>query len=234
MEAIILAGGFGTRLQSVVNDVPKPMADINGKPFLAYLLHSLSAKGVTKITLSVGYKHDVIINYFSDSYDGITISYVVESDPLGTGGALVESLKKVTERNVLLLNGDSFFDINVKQLFEQHVLNDFDVTLAVKEMHNSDRYGTVAVENNRVTNFVEKKTKSYGLINGGVYILKTALLDNIPHEKVFSFETDILQKYVNLLSVGAYVDKGYFIDIGVPEDYFKAQKDFSISSGVGP
>lgn len=233
MEAIVLAGGKGTRLQSVVSDVPKPMADINGKPFLAYLFHSLSTKGVTKIILSVGYKHDSIINYFLDSYDGMSIAYVIENEPLGTGGALMESLKQVSDANVLLLNGDSFFDVDIKQLFELHALYNFDVTLAVKEMHNFDRYGTVAVENNRVINFEEKKYKSYGLINGGVYILKKTLLTNISHAETFSFETDVLQKYAHQLNVGACIDNGYFIDIGVPEDYLKAQLDFKIYRGAG-
>lgn len=231
MEAIILAGGKGTRLQSVVNDVPKPMANINGKPFLAYLIHSLSTKGVTKIILSVGYKHDAIMDYFLDCYDGISINYAIEDEPLGTGGALAKSLEQVSTNNILLLNGDSFFDVDVKQLYQQHALYDCDVTLSLKEMHNFDRYGTVAVQNNWVINFEEKVYKSCGLINGGVYVLKRSLLATIPHEKIFSFEADILQKYFNQLSVGAYIDSGYFIDIGVPEDYLKAQKDFDINFG---
>ena len=115
MEAIILAGGKGTRLQSVVSDVPKPMADVNGRPFLSYLLHFLSTKGVRKVVLSVGYKHEVISNYYSNCFENMSICYAIENEPLGTGGALVESLKQVTDSNVLLLNGDSFFDINLKK-----------------------------------------------------------------------------------------------------------------------
>lgn len=225
MEAIVLAGGKGTRLQSVVSDVPKPMADINGRPFLEYLLHSLSTKGVGKIILSVGYKHDIVSSYFSNNFEGMDISYAIENVPLGTGGALVESLKQVSERNVLLLNGDSLFDVDVKQLYEYHKLHDFDVTLALKEMYDFERYGTVTVDNNKVIDFEEKVYKKSGLINGGVYVLKSSLLSSIPHSEKFSFEADVLQKYVDQLSIGAFIDNAYFIDIGIPEDYEKAQHD---------
>lgn len=223
MEAIILAGGKGTRLQSVVSDVPKPMADINGRPFLAYLLHFLSSNGVRKVVLSVGYKYEIISSYFSGCFENLTISYAIENEPLGTGGALVESLKQVTDSTVLLLNGDSFFDVDVKSLHKYHRLHDFDITLALKKMYNFDRYGTVSVDNNKVISFEEKVYKRSGYINGGVYVLKSSLLADIPHPASFSFENGILKRYICQLNVGAFIDNGYFIDIGIPEDYVKAQ-----------
>lgn len=229
MEAIILAGGKGTRLQSVVSDVPKPMADINGKPFLAYLLHFLSTNGIRKVVLSVGYKYEVIMSYFSDCFENLRISYAIENEPLGTGGALVESLKQVTDSTILLLNGDSLFNVDVKRLYRYHNLHNFDVTLALKEMYDFDRYGTVSVENNKVIGFEEKVYKSWGHINGGVYVLKRSLFADITHTDTFSFETDILQRYLRQLSVGAFIDNGYFIDIGIPEDYEKAQHDFKMN-----
>lgn len=226
MEAIILAGGKGTRLQSVVSDVPKPMASINGRPFLAHLLHFLSINGVRKVVLSVGYKYEVITSYFSDYFENLTISYAIEDEPLGTGGALVLSLKQVTDSSILLLNGDSFFNVKLEKLYHFHKSHGFDATLALKKMYNFDRYGTVSFENNKVISFEEKVYKETGYINGGVYVLESSLLANNPHSKLFSFESDVLQKHVRQLTVGAFVDNGYFIDIGIPEDYLKAQLDF--------
>jgi len=228
MEAIILAGGKGTRLQSVISNLPKPMADINGRPFLSYLLRFLSTKGVRKVVLSVGYKHEVITSYFSNRFENMTIRYAIENEPLGTGGALVESLKHVTEKTVFLLNGDSFFNVDVKRLYKYHRSHEFDVTLALKEMHNFDRYGTVIIENNKVISFEEKVYKSSGYINGGVYVLQSSFLADFPHSETFSFETEILQRYIHQLSVGAFVDNGYFIDIGIPEDYVRAQHDLKL------
>ncbi|NTU73325.1 NTP transferase domain-containing protein, partial [Candidatus Roizmanbacteria bacterium] len=214
---------------SVVSNVPKPMADINGKPFLEYLLHFLSTNGVKKVILSVGYKHNIISSYFSDRFENLAICYAIENEPLGTGGALVESLKQVSDSKVLLLNGDSFFNVDVKRLYQHHKSHGFDVTLALKEMYDFDRYGTVTFEKNKVICFEEKVYKKVGYINGGVYALNSSLLADIAHSKTFSFETDILQKYVSKLNVGAFVDNGYFIDIGIPEDYLKVQQDFKLT-----
>lgn len=231
MEAIVLAGGRGMRLQSVVKDVPKPMADINGKPFLRYLLSYLSSSGVSRVVLSVGYKHDVIIDYFGGSFGGMEVDYAVEEEPLGTGGALKKSLEYVTGSDVLLLNGDTFFAVDLKDLYRSHREKGNDITLSLKPLTHFDRYGTVKAIDNKVVGFEEKKPQANGLINGGVYALKRNFLHGMEFQPIFSFESEVLQAQLPYLHVGAVISDGYFIDIGVPEDYAIAQQELDLHIG---
>lgn len=231
MEAIILAGGMGTRLQSVVSDVPKPMADINGKPFLEYLLKYLSNSGITRAVLSVGYKSNIIAGHFGSRYANIEIVYAIENEPLGTGGALVQSLKHVNDSDVFLLNGDTFFAVDLLQFCQIHQHQQNDVTLVLKPMENFDRYGVVELAEGRVKGFKEKRFTERGLINGGVYLLKTSILNIQQLPKKFSFETDFLEKELQDLQVGAHISDAFFIDIGIPEDYEKAKLNFKTISG---
>lgn len=232
MEAIVLAGGMGTRLQSVVSHVPKPMADINGKPFLEYLLKYLSDSGITKVVLSVGYKSDVIFKHFGSRFANLQIAYAEEHEPLGTGGAVVQSLNYVNDSDVFLLNGDTFFALDLQQLYQVHQTQHNDVTLALKPMKHFDRYGAVTLIEGKVWAFEEKRSIEQGLINGGVYVLKTSIMDVKKLPTVFSFESDFLEKELRDLQVGAHITDAYFIDIGIPEDYEKAQRDFETISGV--
>ena len=226
MEAIILAGGFGTRLQPFVKDVPKPMANINGKPFLSYLMEYLSRQGIKKILLSVGYKHEVIKNHFGIRYKNMDIEYVIENKSLGTGGAVREALKHVQGDESIILNGDSFFNVNLGALMDFHHIHNSMLTIAVKPMKNIDRYGTVILEDTRVTGFNEKSSKDFGYINGGVYVIKKAVLDCLRNNNdVFSFEIDFLQKSINNIAISAFISDGYFIDIGILEDYQRAQQE---------
>ena len=219
MKAIVLAGGFGTRLQSVVKDVPKPMAEINKKPFLTYLLERLNFYGFHDVTLSVGYKQESIINHFKDSYKDISLHYCKEDTPLGTGGAIKKALEMIrSKENILVLNGDTFFDIDLKKFY--NLSKNAPLTLALKEMENFDRYGSVEVKNGKITAFREKKFVQKGLINTGVYSLHKTILENIP-QKQFSFETFLEQQK----EINYSIDNGYFVDIGVPQDYYKAQVD---------
>jgi len=228
-QSIILVGGQGTRLRSVVADIPKPMADINGKPFLEYLLYFLHCQGCCHAVLSVGYKYEVIKNYFGNQYLNLKIDYAVEEEPLGTGGGIKNSLKFISQNDFFLLNGDSFFDVNLTKLSEFHLSKKALATLSVKEMHHVDRYGTLTIENSRVINFNEKKFIEKGCINAGVYVVSRQIFDNeyIQKDK-FSFEKDILEKNVNTLPFYAFESDGYFIDIGIPEDYRKAQEELKI------
>jgi len=224
IEAIVLAGGKGTRLQSVVSDVPKPMAPVGEKPFLEYILKYLKRNGISKVILSVGYKWEVIKNYFGNHYDGIELVYSVENEPLGTGGAIKQALSYVDGRQVLVINGDTFFDIPLKDLFEK-VSPDVDLVLSLKEMHDFDRYGSVEVDNNnRVTAFREKEFCHRGYINGGIYRIGKELFNGFDLPKVFSFE-GFMQERREEINPSALVFEGYFIDIGVPEDYAKAQRE---------
>lgn len=224
MEAIILVGGFGTRLQSVVKDVPKPMADINGRPFLCYILEYLLKNGIEKVILSVGYKKEIIQEYFGNRYKTMEIFYSKEDEPLGTGGAIKKAFNFCKNENVLVLNGDTFFEISLKSLINQHQITDADITLSLKQMYNFDRYGKVIVEKNSIVSFEEKEYSLSGLINAGVYIIRRNLF--LDFETKFSLEQDFLEKSFFKLNIGAYIDKGYFIDIGIPNDYQKAIYDF--------
>ena len=226
MEAIILAGGFGTRLQKVVHDVPKPMAPVADRPFLTYLLDQLVRQGCTHVILAVGYKKEVIQNFFGANYKGIPLSYSIEEKPLLTGGALKKALDLATEDAVLVLNGDTFFGVDFSKMMDFHYRTHSDATLAVKELHDFSRYGTVHFDDDyRITRFVEKKACQEGFINGGVYVLNRTLFGDIPQDK-FMMEKDFLEKYVESKMFSAFPCDGYFIDIGIPEDYEKANKEF--------
>jgi len=225
LEAIVLAGGFGTRLKEVVSDVPKPMAPVNGKPFLEYLLKDLSKKGIKHVILAVGYKKEIIKEYFKNKYEDIEITYSEELVPLGTGGAIKKALKLVKEEDVFIVNGDTFFDVDLKGMKEFHTENKSILTVAVKEMENFDRYGSLVIKENRIIEFEEKKKKDKGKINGGIYLIKKDLLSRMEKEN-FSFEKEVLEdKKVEKYS---YESEGYFIDIGIPEDYFKIRKQFVV------
>ncbi|EFN2786032.1 NTP transferase domain-containing protein, partial [Campylobacter coli] len=214
MQAIVLAGGLGTRLRSVVQDLPKPMAPINGKPFLAFVLEYLKKQGITEIILSVSYKYELIQEYFKDEFHGMKIHYNIEKELLGTGGAIKDALKFV-KNEVYVLNGDTFFDIDLKK----PVLNSSKICIALKQMQNFDRYGTVNVdEQGIVTSFEEKVFKKQGLINGGVYLLKKDIFNNFSLERKFSFE-EFLQENYKTLKIQTQIFDDYFIDIGVQKDY---------------
>jgi D-glycero-alpha-D-manno-heptose 1-phosphate guanylyltransferase len=219
MEAIVLAGGFGTRLQSVINDIAKPMAPINNKPFLAYLMEYLKSFGTKRVVLSVGYKRESIQAYFKDSYLGVDIDYSIEETPLGTGGAIKKALQMVDSTKILVMNGDTFFDLEITRFFES--MNHEKIALALKPMINFDRYGSIVLQEGKVIAFEEKKAQKEGLINAGVYLIDRTIFQNT-FEEVFSFESFLQQQQ----NIGGYISDGYFIDIGIPEDYLKAQHDF--------
>ena len=229
MEAIVLAGGFGTRLKEVVSDVPKPMALVNGKPFLEYLLKDLSKKGIKHVILAVGYKKEIIKEYFKNKYEDIEITYSEELVPLGTGGAIKKALKLVKEEDVFIVNGDTFFDVDLKKMKKFHTENKSILTVAIKEMENFDRYGSLVIKENRIIEFEEKKKKDKGKINGGIYLIKKDLLSRVEKEN-FSFEKEVLED--KKIEKHSYESEGYFIDIGIPEDYYlfkKKQKSPEIS-----
>jgi len=227
-EAIVLAGGLGTRLRSVVKDVPKPMADVNGKPFLEYLLRYLQKNGIEKIILSVGYKWEVIKAYFGDSFEGIKIVYSVENEPLGTGGAVKKSLFFVNSNDVFIVNGDTFFNIDLKEFFAFHKKKRSVLSIALKAMNQFDRYGNVKIDNNnRIVSFEEKRYYEFGLINGGIYLLNKDFFMNFDWKDKFSFEKDFLEKYYKFYEFYGLPFDSYFIDIGVPEDYERAKREMN-------
>lgn len=226
MEAIILAGGFGKRLQGVVNNVPKPMADINGRPFLSFLLDYLINQKVKKVLLSVCYKHEVVANFFGFKYKDIEIEYILEKEPLGTGGAIREALRYAKNNDVAVINGDTFFDINLLQMYELHSRENSLLTVAVKQVQNCSRYGTVFMQDNKIMRFEEKSFSEAGFINGGIYMLNKAVSDLLDkYDTPFSFEKDFMEQNVRRTNIFAYISDSYFIDIGIPEDYERAKKE---------
>jgi D-glycero-alpha-D-manno-heptose 1-phosphate guanylyltransferase len=229
MQAIILAGGFGTRLRSVLADVPKPMAPIHDKPFLAYLMDYLVAQGITEFVLSVHYLREHIQNYFQDFYLGVPVRYSVEEKPLGTGGAITKSLLELTDASlpVFAINGDTFLRMNYQEMFLQHQQSSPLMSMALRKISDCSRYGVALTENNIVTEFCEKGGPHSGLINAGVYLLNPALFEGFLVPEEFSFERDFLFPKVAEIKPEAFVVDEYFIDIGIPEDYSRAIKDFS-------
>lgn len=231
-EAIVLAGGLGTRIRSVIGDIPKPMADINGKPFLEYILIYLLKNGIKKVILSVGYRHELIINYFGNHFKNIEIFYCIEEKPLGTGGAIKKSLNYVNSKDVLMINGDTFFPIVLSDFYKHHKESNADISIALKEIKESDRYGSVKIDaNNKIIGFQEKELKvNRALINGGVYLINKDIFCNLTLPNEFSFERDFLEKYFNIYQFYGFVYNAYFIDIGIPQDYDRAKKEFKIIS----
>ena len=223
-HAIVLAGGFGTRLQSLVSDVPKPMADIAGRPFLSWLLDWLSSQGIESVVLATGHLADKVEAFYGDHFGGLEVRYSREESPLGTGGAVLQALSCFDSRtDVLILNGDSFFDCDLGAIAKTHYDTEAEISLALTYRDPADRYGLVQTEGPWIRGFNEKQAGSAGLINAGLYILKAqTLLDFNPPQR-FSLESEFFAVNLDRLRVAAHVQEGYFIDIGIPEDYQRAQ-----------
>lgn len=230
-EAIILAGGLGTRLRPVVSDIPKCMAPVAGKPFLHYLIGYLQKNGIDHFVFSVGYMHEIIEDYLQKNCAHLNYKVSSENEPLGTGGAIQLACQKCTEKNVLICNGDTFYKVDIDAFSIFHESMSAACTLALKPMNYFDRYGVVELnEDNSVKSFKEKQYYTSGLINGGTYALNvdTFLSEHLPEK--FSFEKDYLEKNVNTKKeknqrIFGMIQDEYFIDIGIPEDYEKAGDD---------
>jgi D-glycero-alpha-D-manno-heptose 1-phosphate guanylyltransferase len=224
-EAVILAGGFGTRLKIILGEVPKPMAPVNNIPFIVYLLEQLNDFKFERVVLATGYKHEVMKSWLGSSYKGIQLFYSVEKEPLGTGGAIYKAAESINSNYFFVVNGDTFFEVDFDRMEETFLKRRSGLMLALKPMKNFDRYGSIVAEEERIASFNEKKFCNEGLINGGIYLIcKEWLFDRAPANK-FSFEKDILEKFVTTDNIGYYISEGYFVDIGIPEDYRKASEE---------
>jgi D-glycero-alpha-D-manno-heptose 1-phosphate guanylyltransferase len=227
MEAIILAGGLGTRLATRLNGVPKPMAPIAGRPFLQILLGQLRRAGCIHALLSVGHLHEVIEDYFGADFHGMRLTYVIENAPLGTGGAIRAALTQAAEESVLVLNGDTFLQADYAALLHFHAAEATGLTLAITRQDDISRYGGVLVEGNRIAGFEEKGRSGPGWINAGAYVMQR----NQPWPQTlperFSFERDFLMPEIGRLSPAAYKVDGFFLDIGVPADLDRAQSELA-------
>lgn len=226
-EGIVLAGGLGTRLRSVVNDLPKCMAPVNGRPFLHYLLEYMEQQRFSRVVLALGYMHEAVERWIATRSWNFEIAYSVEQAPLGTGGAIRQAMDRTAAEEAFVLNGDTFFDVDTDAMELAHRAGGAAATIALKPMTDFSRYGAVETSpDGRIVAFHEKKHCRCGLINGGIYVInkRYGLLD-FPSER-FSFETDILQNKVRESVFTGYTSDGYFIDIGIPEDYERAGTDF--------
>jgi D-glycero-alpha-D-manno-heptose 1-phosphate guanylyltransferase len=228
IEAIILAGGLGTRLREAVPDLPKCMATVAGKPFVSFVIDALRMQGVERFIFSLGYKAEAFIAYLKEQYPTLSYTTVVEKEPLGTGGAIQLALHEAKTANVLVANGDTLFKIQLQEMYNIHVDKRAACTLSLKPMKNFDRYGVVALnERNEIQSFKEKQFYNEGLINGGIYLINKASFLKKKLPKKFSFEKDYLEVFCNEGRFYGSIQEGYFIDIGIPEDYLQAQKDLS-------
>jgi D-glycero-alpha-D-manno-heptose 1-phosphate guanylyltransferase len=228
MEAIILAGGLGTRLRGVIGEeTPKCMAPVAGQPFLHYLLRYAMQQGVTRVILSLGHKSEAVISWLNAQSLSLEIDWVIESEPLGTGGGIQLALQACLTDHVAVLNGDTMFNIGLKRIVNAHSQNGAETTLALKALRNFDRYGIVEKdEAGIITAFQEKAPREQGLINGGIYCISRTEFLNRGLPQKFSFEKDYLERFIGERKFYGYQDDSYFIDIGVPPDYEQAQHDF--------
>jgi D-glycero-alpha-D-manno-heptose 1-phosphate guanylyltransferase len=228
MQAIILAGGFGTRLQTVVKEVPKPLAPISGKPFLFWLVTYLQQQGVTNFIFSLGYLHHQVEDFLKEEFPHLQYDCVVEKEPLGTGGAIQFCLSKSTQKDIIIVNGDTFFGLNMNDFIKFYRDTNSDCCIALTPMQSFDRYGSVTIdEQNIIHQFNEKKYCEEGFINTGILAInKNTFLEKTKHlPKNFSYEKDFLEPNISSIKVTGYIAHGYFIDIGIPEDYYKADRE---------
>ncbi len=231
-ECIILAGGLGTRLRSVIPDLPKCMAPVSGIPFLAHVVAYLQTQGIEKFILSIGYKSETIIEYLNSQAKDFQYQLSIEDEPLGTGGAIKFACTKSSEKTVVVVNGDTLFKINLNKLAAFHHMCGAHCTLSLKPMKDFDRYGIVELNKDySIRSFKEKQFYESGLINGGVYILDAEkfLKEDMPEK--FSFEKDYLEILYNKRRMYGVIQDEYFIDIGIPEDYERAQTELIVSNG---
>lgn len=229
MEALVLAGGKGVRLQSVVTDRPKPMASIAGRPFLEYLLLMLRAQGVKRAVLCTGYMGDAVEEYFGVGQRlSMDIAYSREPEPLGTGGAIRYALKHTKSNRFLVLNGDSYCPIDLNRLLAKHLSLRAAATLWLVPMPDCGRYGRVEIDGNgSVLAFHEKSQDSrQGLVNAGLYLMEREVVECIPEGRGVSLEMELFPAWIGH-GLYAIAGEGPFLDIGTPESYAAAERFLS-------
>jgi D-glycero-alpha-D-manno-heptose 1-phosphate guanylyltransferase len=226
MYAVILAGGFGTRLRSAVSDVPKPLAPVGGRPFIAWMIDFLAREGVSGVTLSVHHEWRKIRDYFSAHPAALPVEYAVEETPLGTGGAMGYALSGYKGKGpVLVLNGDSFVRADYRALYRQHQKSGASLTMVLRAVPDTGRYGRVVEEEGVITAFAGGEPGRPGLINAGVYVMQPDIFLKNPMPQAFSFERDFLPSRIAALKPRSFHAGDYFIDIGIPEDYVRACRE---------
>lgn len=230
MECIVLAGGLGTRLQGVIGAMPKCMALVAGQPFLFHLFQYLTEQNCDRVILSLGYQHQIVENWLVATDWEFEIEIVIEHEALGTGGGIALAMQKAKNDHIFVLNGDTMFNVSLKEMLQFHQARKSPVTIALKQMEHFERYGVVRIDaQQNIVCFEEKKFQESGLINGGIYLLGKQYFVNKKLPVKFSFEKDFLEPFVDERHFFGFISDSYFIDIGVPADYHQAQIDFATS-----
>ena len=232
MQAIVLAGGLGTRLRARVADLPKAMAPIGGRPFLEYLLDRLDAAGFRSVVLATGHLSERIEAHFGLRYRGLALSYSRESRPLGTGGAVLQALRAMPDHPTLVLNGDTWLDLDLGAFLRWCDVQPAADAMVLRPLLDVARFGSVVLEGDRVVAFGEKARTGPGLVNAGIYRLRRATFDAFEPPAVFSIENDFFHRHARALRMRGFVTNGNFIDIGVPEDYDRAQREIPRWTGT--
>lgn len=225
-EAIVLVGGLGTRLRNVVADVPKPLAPVAGRPFLERILDRLEQGGIRRTILASGYLADVIEDRIRHRWGRMDVAYSVESSPLGTGGAIRAAASKLSAPGAHVMNGDTWLDYSFAEFENAVHAAGAPMGVALAYVDNVARYGRVDVDGGRIVAFREKGGSGPGTVNAGCYFLGEESLAALPDREAFSFESDVLVPVAATGNVVAYTATRGFIDIGVPEDYLRAQSLF--------
>lgn len=228
VTAAILAGGFGTRLQAVLSDAPKVLAEVSGRPFLAYLLEQLSCTGFRRAVICTGYMANKVQDCFGDAYGSLRITYSKEDKPLGTGGALRLALPYLESRTVIVMNGDSYVDADLTAYADWFFQKQTRAALLLTKASDTTRYGAVTVdEDDRIITFDEKGGSSGpGWINAGIYLMKKSLAASIPAATAYSLEHELFPSLAGK-ELLAYRCQAPFIDIGTPESYACAESFFA-------
>jgi D-glycero-alpha-D-manno-heptose 1-phosphate guanylyltransferase len=231
IPAIVLAGGFGTRLAAVSGGLPKPMVQVGGRPFIEHVLDLLIDAGIDQVFLAVSYRWEILRDRLGGSYRGASLVYSVESEPLGTGGAILQCFREHGLERALILNGDTLFRINLVEFTKTHMQERALITIALRRLEDTSRYGVVTCSTaGRIDAFHEKSGSRPGLINGGIYLVERHAFDGISLPAKFSFERDFLQKHVRSLRPMAVESDSYFIDIGIPEDLQRARYELTVNA----
>lgn len=227
ITSIILAGGFGARLRTVVSDRPKVLAEVQGRPFLRYLLDQLSAAGVNDVVLCTGYLGDQVRAAFGSSYGGLQLSYSHETSPLGTAGAVRKALPLMKSDSALVMNGDSYCSSNLKEFYAYHYATKAQASLLLTWVADTSRYGRVQVDDDGFVLAFEEKSnhREPGWINAGIYLLNRRLIRAIQPNAAVSIERDVFPVWVGC-GLRAYRSQGCFLDIGTPESYAAGERFF--------
>ena len=225
-DAIILAGGVGSRIASVAGGLPKALLDVAERPFIEYVLDQLADAGVDRVIIAASYKWEMIKGYLGSQYRNMLIEYSIEETPLGTGGAIKQAFDLYQVKEAIVVNADTLFKIDLSSMIAAHHEADAFISIALREVSDMSRYGAVTVDGSSVRSFGEKNISGPGLINGGIYIVDSVFWNTSKTKQSFSFEKDILEKYTDLGMINGFAQSGYFIDIGIPDDLERARKEF--------